>query len=426
MSSRKIRIFYGWFIVAALWIIWTVVGGIASIGFTSFIEPLTHKFGWNYTQITFGASLRSLMMVIFAPIGGLLSDRWGARKLIFTGITFFGIGLFLLYLIDSLTHFYLCSILIGIGYSISTGAVPQAVIGRWFRKKMSLATGILMVSGGAAGLMVPLVTIAIDIYGWQTAMAILGIGFWILLTPLSLIIRQSPEQYGYLPNGETKEETVSGQSYDHVPDTVVDTGARQFIKNRVFWHITVALSLHMLLSTAVIVHSMPYLSTIGIDRTTSSFVSGALSIVGVFGRLGFGWFGDKLNKKWMAASGTTMIGLSLIIFGCITTPSIWMLLPAVILFGTGYGGTVTLHPVLLRENFGTMNIGAVIGLSVGITAIGMIAGPPLTSWLFESFGSYRITWFILIGVVIISIISQLTNPSVHTMMQKSGSGTNDK
>ena len=418
MPLRKNRVFYGWFIVAALCVIWTAVGGIVSIGFTSFIEPLTNRFGWTYTQITFAASLRSLMMVIFSPIGGLLSDRWGARKMVFTGIALCGIGLFLLYWIDSLTQFYLCSILIGIGYSISTGAVPQAVIGRWFRKKMSLATGILMVSGGAAGLLVPLVTQVIDIYGWQTAMAILGTGFWVLLTPLSLVIRQSPEQYGYLPDGDIEEETVSSQSDNYVPDTVTETGARQFVKDRVFWHITVALSLHMLLSTAVIVHSMPFLSTIGIDRTTSSFVSGALSIVGVFGRLGFGWFGDKFNKRWLAASGTTMIGLSLIIFGCTTTANIWVLLPAVILFGTGYGGTVTLHSVLLRENFGIVNIGAVIGLSVGITAIGMIAGPPLTSWLYESFGTYRITWFILIGVVIISVVSQLTNPSVHTMTQK--------
>jgi MFS family permease len=354
------------------------------------------------------------MMVIFSPIGGLLSDRWGARKMVFTGIALSGTGLLLFYRIDSLTQFYLCSILIGIGYSISTGAIPQAVIGRWFRKKMSIATGILMVSGGAAGLLVPLVTEVIDIYGWQTAMAILGIGFWVLLTPLSLVIRQNPEQYGYLPDGETKEKTDSNQSHEHVPDTLEETGARQFVKDRVFWHITVALSLHMLLSTAVIVHSMPFLSTIGIDRTTSSFVSGALSIVGVFGRLGFGWFGDKFNKRWLAASGTTMIGLSLIIFGCTTTANIWVLLPAVILFGTGYGGTVTLHPVLLRENFGTINIGAVIGLSVGITAIGMIAGPPLTSWLYESFGNYRITWFILVGVAIIGVVSQLTNPSVHT------------
>ena len=414
MSSGKKHIFYGWFIVAALWIIWTAVGGIVSIGFTAFIEPLTYRFGWTYTQITFAASLRSLMMVIFTPIAGLLSDRWGARKLVFTGIVLSGMGLFLLYWTDSLTQFYLCSILIGIGYSTSTGAIPQAVIGRWFRKKMSLATGILMVSGGAAGLLVPLVTKLIDMYGWPTAMAILGIAFLVLLTPLSLVIRQSPDQYGYLPDGEIKEKNISHQSLNYIPDTVMKTGARQFVKDRVFWHITIALLLHMLLSTAVIVHSMPFLSTIGIDRTTSSFVSGALSIVGVFGRLGFGWFGDKLNKRWLAASGTTMIGLSLIIFGCTTTANIWVLLPAVILFGTGYGGTVTLHPVLLCENFGTINLGSVIGLSVGITAIGMIAGPPFTSWLYDSIGSYRITWFILIGVVIISVVSQLTNPSVHT------------
>jgi MFS family permease len=175
--------------------------------------------------------------------------------------------------------------------------------------------------------------------------------------------------------------------------------------------------------TALTILCMPYLSTISIDRTVSSFVAGALSIVGVFGRLGFGFLGDKLNKRWLAASGTAMVSISLIILSIITASSTWMIIPAVILFGIGYGGTITIHSVLLRENFGTTNLGSVIGFSVGITAIGLMVGPPLSSWLYESFGDYRITWLVLTGITVISIISQLTNPSVHTRRQKAGSAT---
>ena len=80
-----------------------------------------------------------------------------------------------------------------------------------------------------------------------------------------------------------------------------------------------------------------------------------------------------------------------------------------------------MHSVLLRENFGTINLGSVIGFSVGITAIGLMVGPPLASWLYESFGNYRITWLVLTGITVISIISQLTNPSVHTRRQKADS-----
>jgi MFS family permease len=279
---------------------------------------------------------------------------------------------------------------------------------------MSLATGILMTAGGTAGLIVPLVTRIIDIYGWQPAMAIFGIGCWILLSPLSLIIRHSPEPYGYLPDGETAEDTVDRENISKVLDTEVNAGIKQFLKDRVFWHITIAYALLIMAGTALTVHSMPYLSTISMDRTLSSFVAGALSIVGIFGRLGFGFLGDRVNKRWLAGSGTIMVSISLIILSIISASSTWMIVPAVILFGVGYGGTITMHSVLLRENFGTTNLGSVIGFSVGITAIGLMVGPPLASWLYESFDNYRITWLVFTGVTVISIISQLTNPSVHT------------
>jgi MFS family permease len=419
MSAKKSRIFYGWFIVGALILIWTFVAGLVHTSFTSYIEPITVLFGWTYTEITFAASLRAFMLMILVPVGGLLSDRWGARKLIFAGITFVCLGLFLLSRINSLSQFYLCFILIGIGYSGSATAVPQAVVGRWFRKKMALATGILMMAGGTAGLIVPLVTRIIDMFGWQTSMAIFGISCWIILSPLSLIIRHSPEQYGYLPDGETIDDTVNSESISHVSQINVKFGIKQFLKDRVFWHISLAYTLHILAGTALTVHSMPYLSTISMDRTLSSFVAGAMSIVGVFGRLGYGFLGDKLNKYWLAASGTIMVSISLLILSILTDSNTWMIVPVVILFGVGYGGTITMHSVLLRENFGTINLGSVIGFSVGITAIGLMIGPPLASWLYESAGNYRITWLIFTGITVMSIISQLTNPSVHNSRQRS-------
>ena len=423
MSSQKSRVFYGWFILVALFVIWTSIAGISFTAFTSYIEPITNKFGWTYTQITFATSLRAMMLIPLVPIGGLLSDRWGSRKLIFAGITVVCLGFYLLSRINSISQFYLCFILIGIGYSTSTTAIPQAVVGRWFRKKMSLATGLLMMAGGTAGLTVPLVTRIIDIYGWQTTMAILGIGLWILLSPLSLIIRHSPEPYGYMPDGETGDDAVYNDNKEQVPDVNVHIGVKQLLKNGVFWHITIAYALHSMAGTALTVHTMPYLSTISIDRTISSFIAGALSIMGVFGRLGFGFFGDKYNKRWMASTGTIMVSISLIILSIITSSNTWMLFPAIILFGVGYGGTITLHSVLLRENFGTINLGSVIGFSVGFTAIGMMIGPPMASWLFESFGNYRITWLVLAGFAAISIISQLTNPSVYTRKRGVGSVT---
>jgi MFS family permease len=168
---------------------------------------------------------------------------------------------------------------------------------------------------------------------------------------------------------------------------------------------------------------MPYLSTIGINRMTSSFVASAVAIVSVLGRLSFGWFGDRFDKRQIAASGTFLVGLSLLLFCYITAMSTWLLIPAVILFGIGFGGTVTLHSVILKDCFGTSNLGTIIGFSVSISAIGIMAGPPLVSWIFDSMGNYRNAWFVLVGIVIISIVSLLTIPSNTMKKQEVSSRT---
>ena len=94
MSVNKSRIFYGWYIVAALFLIWTICHGLVILSFTAYIDPLTSTFGWSYTQITVAASLRSLIYVIFMLITGMIVDRWSARKLVFAGVTVASIGVF--------------------------------------------------------------------------------------------------------------------------------------------------------------------------------------------------------------------------------------------------------------------------------------------------------------------------------------------
>ena len=417
MSQKKNTIYYGWFIVLAFFLIWIATQGIYQHSFTAFIEPLANKFGWNYTQVTFAASLRASLYMLFTPIAGAIIDRWSARKLVFLGIVLVSIGIFLLSRINTLGQFYLCFILVGIGGSTCTMTVPLTVVGRWFRKKLSLATGIAMSAAGFGGLVVPLVTHLIDTAGWRAAMSIIGLTLLVAISPLSLIIRQNPEQYGYLPDGDVNDKSVSDTVPNAIKDSTEDIGIKQILKSRPFWQISLAFTLLLFTPIGVQIHAMPYLSTIGVERTTSSFITSALLISGSFGRLLFGWLGDRFDRRRVAASGTTLMGISLLLFIYTTTDTTWLVMPAIIFCGIGWG-TVVMHPVLLRQYFNTSKLGFIIGFSIGITMIAFIVSPPLISWIFEMFGNYRVSWFVLIGIVIISVIGQLTNPSSNITMRK--------
>ncbi len=413
MSPKKIRIFYGWFVVVAVFFIWAITHGLVISGFTAYIEPLTTTFGWGITEVTFAASIRSLIYVIFMPVAGLIVDRYDARKIVFIGIVLTAIGIILLSWINTIGQFYLCYVIIGIGSSASTATIPLTLVGRWFRKKLSFATAILMSGTGIGGLLVPLATRIIDQLGWHTSMWMIGIGLFVFLSPFTLLIRQNPQQYGYTPDGIVTDEQVSGKEKSQSQENDDDNGVKQSLKSRVFWHISLAFMFHAMAVHSLTTNIMPYFSTIGSSRTVSSFVVSALAILSIVGRLSFGWLGDKFNKKWVAASGTSLVALSLLLFTYLTPASTWILIPAVVLFGIGWGGSITLHSVILKECFGVSNLGGIIGFSISISALGMMAGPPMTSWIFESFGDYRIAWFIVIGVAILGVISQITNPAMR-------------
>ena len=76
------KIFYGWWIAFAGFFISLYQGGIIFYGFTAFVQPIVKEFGWSYAQISFAFSLRGLESGIFAPIMGLLVDRFGSRILL--------------------------------------------------------------------------------------------------------------------------------------------------------------------------------------------------------------------------------------------------------------------------------------------------------------------------------------------------------
>ena len=201
---RPTRIFYGWWIVGASLLISLYSGGVVFYGFTAIFEPIANDMGWSYAQISLAASLRGLELGLFAPITGIMTDRWGPRRLIFGGAILTSAGLFLLSQTNSLATFYGGFALISLGMSATTVTVLMTAVANWFRAKVGIASGIAMSGFGLSGLIVPLIVKLIEAFDWRMAMAILAAGMLAIVTPLSLIFRHRPEQYGYFTDGREK------------------------------------------------------------------------------------------------------------------------------------------------------------------------------------------------------------------------------
>ena len=141
LNQKHSKIYYGWYIVGACFLITVYTAGVVFFGFTAFFEPIVKEFDWSYAQISLAASLRGLEIGLLAPIMGLLVDRWGPRRLIFTGSILVYIGFFILSRTSSLAMFYGAFAFIAIGMSTCTQTVLMPAVANWFRRKIGVAIG---------------------------------------------------------------------------------------------------------------------------------------------------------------------------------------------------------------------------------------------------------------------------------------------
>jgi len=415
------KIFYGWWIVVASFLIALYIGGAVFYGFTAFFEPIVNEMGWSYTQLSLAASLRGLEMGLLSPVVGILADRWGPRKLIFGGVLVTAASLFLLSSTTSLIMFYVSFVLLAIGVSACTVTVLLTAVANWFRGKMGIASGIAICGFGFSGLLIPVIVRLIEVYDWRTALNILALGMIVLILPLSFVFRHRPEQYGYFPDGQKQDMTahLTGSSPSQSPD--VELRVKQALKNGAFWRIVLARMYHMMTMMAIITHVMPYLSSISISRATSTLVATGVPLMSIIGRLSFGWFGDKFNKRSVAATSFVMMSCGVFCFAYASDMRLWLLVPFLVLLGIGYGGTNAILPALGREYFGRTNFGSIYGLMEGIGTIGAILGPTLAGLAYDSLGSYQIVWFSLAGLAVFAIASVLTITPVRNVMKPDAS-----
>ena len=410
-TNRSFKIFYGWWVVAAAFFISFYVAGTINYGFTSLFEPIADEMGWSYTQISLAFSLRGLEIGILAPFIGALSDRWGPRKLIFAGAIIAFVGLILLGRATSLAMFYGAFVLISIGVSGGTMTVLMTAVANWFHRRIGLASGIAICGYGASGLLVPVLVRLVDIYGWRQAVTIVAFGLLAVVLPLSLLIRHKPEQYGTFPDGQAEEPAIT-PSGDNLPRQVVEERikVRQILKNGIFWRIALISACHALINSAIVAHVMPYLGSIGMSRARASLVATTVPVISISGRLGLGWIGDKVDRRWVTAVAFALISLGVFCFAYASFAGVWLVVPFIVCFGVGYGGTNTLRVALVREYFGRASFGMVFGLVIGIGAAALVVSPTLAGWVYDTWGSYQGIWFIYAGLPLVTIISLLTMP----------------
>lgn len=404
MLRQKKGIFYGWWVLLATSVLIFYGVGSFHYGFSVFVDPIVKELGWSMTLVSGAFSLYRLEAGLGAPFVGFFMDRTSPRKLVTVAVVAMGAGFILLSRASSIVPFYLAFIVIAVSFAFVAGsAMGATLIGKWFVKRRGLALGLYGSVTGIGGFMVPILSWLITIYGWRFTFVILGLGIWIVGIPAAMVLRQKPEEMGLLPDGESapaaKDTAKPGKTSS--PEEV-NLSVRNALHSSAFWLITLSFMSHQLVMSALFVHLVPNLTTIGFDPQSAALVITSVTVTSILGRVGFGWLADKFSTKWLLVS--IFVLQSFGTFALTRVQQMTDLIPFVVFYSLGYGGAFSLRPAIVAQYYGRKNLGTIYGVIHGASTCGGVAGPMIAGILFDLQHSYYMAFMVLTGITIFTAL----------------------
>ncbi len=370
--------------------------------FGLYIATLSDEMGWSKTSLSAAAALQSVEAALIGPVLGWVVDRFGSPVMIRMGVVIMGVGLACMSLVDTLSGFYACAVLMAIGTSFC-GYFPLSVaLVQWFERHRARALSIMSSGLALGGLAVPLVAWVMQTWGWRTAALASGLAAIVLGLPLARIMVRRPQDLGLRVDGA--EPQSEGQSHpgaqapapagpshpvgrEHLQPAREFT-AKEALRTRAFWYLAAGHGLALVVVTAVNVHAITHMKEgLGYSVAEAGFIIMLMTLGQLLGVVLGAWLGDRFAKRKIAAVCMLAHALGLLMLTFAT--SVAWLLSFAAFHGIAWGLRGPLMQAIRADYFGRNAIGMIMGLSAAIIAIGQIMGPMVAGILADVTGDYR-------------------------------------
>ena len=409
-------IFFGWWTVLAGGILALWGYGYQAYGISALFKPISSELGFSRTATSVAASIGRFEGGFEAPIVGWVTDRFGPRWVVFGGTFVIALALCLMYYINSLWAYYLVwGALLGLGANVALSIPVDTAISNWFVKKRGTALSIKWVFSGLSGVVVlPLIAWMITAQGWRMTCVTGGLVMAVVGLPLAwFCLRQRrPEYYGMLPDGAKTEGDITdleqwierGMQYAAEVDEV-EFSVKQVFKTRVYWLLVAINGSHSLIGGAINIHTIPFLTDLGIDPLVAAGMMVVMVGSSVPARLLGGLVIDRAKTRQLRfiLLGSYMlqfIGLGVfLLFRDLPSIYVWY-----VVYGVGIGIAYVTNPLLRARYFGRKAFGSIHGVTALIlTPFGVVA-PVYAGWVYDSTGSYMTAFTMFAGLLVFAMV----------------------
>ncbi|MGE3855517.1 MAG: MFS transporter [Dehalococcoidia bacterium] len=411
-GGRPRRRYYGWVMVA----VGALINGVGSINgamSSVFFLPLTTHLGVGHGALAFALSLARLEAGMVGPAAGWLLDRKGPRVTITLGCLMGGIGLLLLPFVNSFLMFLLLYMgAISIGFNMGFALSMHQVANIWFVRHRTKVLGIFSFSirlGRA--LFIPLLAFVTVRYGWQSAAWGAGVFVLVVVLPLTVLVRRSPEELGQRPDGEAPVEETPASGLPR-PSRAMgpEFTFAQGLRTRAYWIIVLSTLTRTSLGGAVQGQLIPIAVSKGMSQAAGAGFLSAWALLASVTLLLVGYAADRHSKRVLMGIGhaATLVGmLALLTAG----PDDWPLMVLFVVCLSFAEGMAPANLSIIGDLFGRSAFGRLNGMLTTFTTVGILA-PPFLGYSYDRYGDYTLplATFATIAAVAMVVVLLLLRP----------------
>lgn len=391
------KIFYGWRIAAAACSLQFILSALLTQPFGAYVAVLADDEGWSKTALSGGAAMQSVEAAIIGPLLGWTIDRFGSQNMVRVGILFFGFGFLLFSQIDTLIGFYISSVLMAIGASMSGNFPLSVCLIQWFDRYRARALSIMSLGIAFSGLIIPLIALSIQHFGWRTTALASGIISLIIGLPLAGMIKRRPEDVGLTVDGEPQPSQPESTHAKVKAEKTVEFTTQQALRTRAFWLLALGHGFALSVVTAVNVHAITHMKEgLGYSVSQASLAILLMTIAQLGGVLIGAAVGDRFEKRKVSAACMLFHALGLLMLTYATHPI--EIAAFAIFHGAAWGLRGPFMQAIRADYFGRNAIGMILGLSAVVIALGQIAGPLVAGVLADLTGDYK-TGFTVLSII---------------------------